>query len=217
MTYSILARDPKSGVIGGASATGALCVGGWVIRGDLRAGMSASQGATPSTMWGEDVLSQMAAGSSAQSAVHAITSVDKGAAYRQLAAIDLYGNGAVYTGSQNGATHGSLIETDIVVCGNLLSDIKVLNAMLIAFKTSEKCFEERLIASLVAAEKSGGDYRGLQSAALLVYKADTPPITLRIDYHDSPLNALQALYEKHCDYHYQAWRATLPTNEHPER
>ncbi|MEI8610050.1 DUF1028 domain-containing protein [Enterovibrio sp. Hal110] len=174
MTYSILARDPKSGVIGGAAATGALCVGGWVLRGDINAGMSASQGAMPSTMWGEDVLSQMAAGSSAKSAVRAITSVDSGAAHRQLAAMDLHGKGAVHTGSQNGAIHGCLIEKNIVVCGNLLSDITVLSAMLNAFQTSQKCFEERLIASLFAAEQSGGDHRGLQSAALLVYKADAP-------------------------------------------
>ena len=48
MTFSILARDPTTGAIGGAAATGSLCVGGWVLRGDLAAGMSASQGAAPS-------------------------------------------------------------------------------------------------------------------------------------------------------------------------
>ncbi|KXF82064.1 DUF1028 domain-containing protein [Enterovibrio coralii] len=217
MTYSILARDPKSGAIGAAAATGALCVGGWVIRGDLRAGMSASQGAKPSTMWGADVLSQMAAGSSAPSAVHAVTSVDSGAAFRQLAALDLQGKGAVHTGSENGLARGSVINDDVVVCGNLLSDTDVLDTMMNAFKASEKPFEERLIAALFAAEQLGGDHRGLQSAALLVYKPDAPPTTLRIDYHDSPLNALQSLYEKHCDPDYQAWRDTLPTSEHPER
>ncbi|SKA68249.1 DUF1028 domain-containing protein [Enterovibrio nigricans] len=217
MTYSILARDPESSVIGAAAATGALCVGGWVIRGDLRAGMSASQGAKPSTIWGRDVLSQMAAGSSAPSAVNAVTSLDSGAAFRQLAALDLNGVGAVYTGSENGLARGSVIESDVVVCGNLLSDSSVLDAMMSTFKASKKPFEERLIAALFAAEQSGGDYRGLQSAAILVYKPDSPPITLRIDYHDSPLNALQSLYEKHCDPDYQAWRDTLPTSDRPER
>ncbi|MDD1781053.1 DUF1028 domain-containing protein [Enterovibrio sp. ZSDZ35] len=217
MTYSILARDPKSGAIGAAAATGSLCVGGWVIRGDLQAGMSASQGAKPSTMWGEDVLSQMAAGSSATSAVNTVTSVDSGAAFRQLAALDLSGKGAVHTGNKNGLARGSVIEDNIVVCGNLLSDTTVLDAMIDAFKASTKSFEERLITSLFAAEQSGGDSRGLQSAALLVYKPDSPVITLRIDYHNSPLIALQSLYEKHCDPDYQAWRNTLPTSEHPER
>ncbi|CZF85573.1 DUF1028 domain-containing protein [Grimontia marina] len=212
-----MARDQESGAIGAAAATGALCVGGWVIRGDLRAGMSASQGAKPSTLWGQDVLSLMAAGSSAPSAVNAITSVDAGAAYRQLAALDLQGNGAVHTGSQNGLAHGSLIENGIVVCGNLLSDTKVLEAMALAFKNNKMTFEEKLISALFEAERAGGDHRGLLSAALLVYRPDSPPVTLRIDYHDSPLLALRTLYEKHCDPDYQAWRETLPTSEHPER
>ena len=47
MTFSILARDPDSGLIGGAAATGSLCVGGWVLRGRAGVGLSASQGASP--------------------------------------------------------------------------------------------------------------------------------------------------------------------------
>ncbi|MGB8622090.1 MAG: DUF1028 domain-containing protein, partial [Paracoccaceae bacterium] len=50
MTYSILARDEKTGRVGGAAATGSFCVGGWVLRGDPRSGMSASQGTAPSTL-----------------------------------------------------------------------------------------------------------------------------------------------------------------------
>ena len=33
MTISILAIDEKTGRMGGAAATGSLCVGGWVLRG----------------------------------------------------------------------------------------------------------------------------------------------------------------------------------------
>ncbi|MFN3526048.1 MAG: DUF1028 domain-containing protein, partial [Paracoccus sp. (in: a-proteobacteria)] len=62
MTFSILAQDLGTGAFGGAAATGSLCVGGWVLRGDSRAGLTASQGAAPSTMWGEDVLVRMMSG-----------------------------------------------------------------------------------------------------------------------------------------------------------
>ena len=86
MTFSILAIDRKTGTIGGAAATGSLCVGGWVLRGDPRSGMSASQGAAPSTFWGEDVLFRMAAGETARTAVGAVTASDSGRAFRQLAA-----------------------------------------------------------------------------------------------------------------------------------
>ncbi len=59
MTFSLLARDPATGAIGGAAATGSLYVSGWVPRGTLAGGMSASQGKAPSTLWGEAVLAAM--------------------------------------------------------------------------------------------------------------------------------------------------------------
>ena len=40
MTFSIIARNPKTGEIGGAAATGNLCVGGWVLRGDIKKGIT---------------------------------------------------------------------------------------------------------------------------------------------------------------------------------
>ena len=51
MTFSILAYDPKTESYGGASATGNICVGGWVLRGNPLSGVSASQGSEPSTLW----------------------------------------------------------------------------------------------------------------------------------------------------------------------
>ena len=56
MTFSPLARDPESGALGGASATGDLCVGAWVLRGRAGIGVTASQGHYPSIIWGESVL-----------------------------------------------------------------------------------------------------------------------------------------------------------------
>ena len=47
MTFSIIARNPKTGEIGGATATGNLCVGGWVLRGNVEKGVTATQGFYP--------------------------------------------------------------------------------------------------------------------------------------------------------------------------
>ena len=85
MTFSILARGPDTGAIGGAAATGSLCVGGGVLRrslagGSLAGGMSASQGKAPSTFWGEDVLAIMAEGQSAQKAMKSVVTPDPGSA-----------------------------------------------------------------------------------------------------------------------------------------
>src|SRR5690554_1543068 len=101
MTFSILVHDPETGVIGGAAATGSLCVGGWVLRGDARYGLSASQERAPSTLWGENVIDLMGKGHSAEAAVEKVTMDDSGRGYRQLSALNCNGRGAVFTGQDN--------------------------------------------------------------------------------------------------------------------
>ena len=145
MTFSILARDPETGAIGGAAATGSLCVGGWVLRGDLGAGMSASQGAAPSTFWGEEVLHRMRQGALAEQAVNDVTSPDSGRAYRQLAALDISGNAAAFTGDKNDDVKGSIEFPDGIVSGNMLGSDSVLATMADTFSASRDVFERRLI------------------------------------------------------------------------
>jgi hypothetical protein len=65
MTFSLLTLDQLTRQLGGVSARGNLRVGGWVLRGDATCGLSTSQGAEPSVMWGEDVLAGMKWGVSA--------------------------------------------------------------------------------------------------------------------------------------------------------
>jgi len=218
MTFSILARDPDTGAIGGAAATGSLCVGGWVLRGDLLAGMSASQGAAPSTFWGEEVLQRMQEGSPVEQAVKDITSQDKGRACRQLAAMDLSGRAAAYTGDENDDVKGSQIFPGGIVSGNTLGSDGVLSAMANAFTAPGDVFERRLIVALNAAHDAGSDFRGLLSAALLVLHPDRPPLTLRIDYHaDDPIGALEQLHQKATTGDYARWAAQVPVESDKER
>lgn len=219
MTFSILARDPKTGAIGGAAATGSLCVGGWVLRGNLGAGMSASQGAAPSTFWGEDVLAAMCAGRSAEEAVKQVTDADRGRDHRQLSALDLSGQTGAFTGASNEPAKGSRSFADGIVAGNLLAHEDVLDAMIDAFNAPEyNGLDAKLLASLMAADKHGGDSRGLLSAALLVLHPDRPPLNLRIDYHpDDPISALQHLHGKATTGAYARWAEQVPVHNDPER
>lgn len=212
MTFSILARDPETGAIGGAAATGSLCVGGWVLRGALDAGMSASQGAAPSTFWGEEALAAMRGGAGAEAAVAAVTGGDAGRDWRQLSALDLGGQGAGFTGTSNTPEMGHRPIAGGVVAGNMLASLAVLDAMAQGFATASGGFAERLIATLRAAEGAGSDSRGLLSAALLVLHPDHAPLTLRIDYHDSdPVGALAALHRRATTGDYGDWARQVPT------
>lgn len=218
MTYSILARDPATGAIGGAAATGSLCVGGWVLRGDLSAGISASQGASPSTFWGDDVLTAMRNGADARSAVDEITQADTGRDYRQLSAVDLSGRSGAFTGAFNEPDKGIQAFPDGIAAGNMLAGPRVLTAMVAEFETAAGGLDNRLLAALRAADSAGGDYRGLLSAALLVLHADRPPLTLRIDYHpDDPVGALELLHQKATSGAYAEWRSQVPTLNDRER
>ena len=218
MTFSILARDTETGAIGGAAATGSLCVGGWVLRGDLNAGMSASQGAAPSTFWGEDVLAEMRRGSDASRAVEKVTAADAGRDYRQLAALDLKGQTGVFTGASNEPEKGSRAFAGGIVSGNMLASTGVLDAMAERFGESEGDFVHRLLAALRAASEQGGDFRGLLSAALLVFHPDRPPLTLRIDHHpDDPVGALVALHRTATSGAYARWTGQVPVLNDRER
>ena len=73
MTFSILSYDEETGTYAGAAATGSLCVGGWVLRGDIESGLVAAQGTAPSTFWRDDALRFMHAGAPAERVVADLT------------------------------------------------------------------------------------------------------------------------------------------------
>ncbi|WP_102225996.1 DUF1028 domain-containing protein [Acidimangrovimonas sediminis] len=218
MTFSILARDGETGALGGAAATGSLCVGGWVLRGDIRAGMSASQGAAPSTMWGEDVLAGMRLGRSAGEVVADVTGADTGREWRQLSALDQIGRTGVFSGQSNTPVIAAHEFDGGVVAGNMLANDSVPRAAAEGYLSASGSFAERLLAGLMAGRAAGSDSRGLLSAALLVVRRDAAPLTLRIDYHpEDPLDALAALLKRATSGEYAAWAAQVPTLDSPER
>ncbi|MBY4891909.1 DUF1028 domain-containing protein [Rhodobacteraceae bacterium N5(2021)] len=218
MTISILAIDDKTGRLGGAAATGSLCVGGWVLRGGADSGMSASQGTAPSTLWGEQALIAMKGGASAAQAVADLTGMDAGRAHRQMAALDLRGGTGAFTGAQSVAYAGAQEGRGVVVAGNMLTGAAVIEAALAGFDAAHALpFAERLMQALHAAAEAGGDARGLKSAALLVVGRDIAPLTLRIDLAEDPLKALGTLYEASQAQPYGGWVEVVPVLDDPYR
>lgn len=218
MTFSLLAQDPDTGALGGVAATGSLCVGGWVLRGRLEAGMSASQGAAPSTFWGEDVLDAMGSGLDAGTAVTRVTGADTGRDWRQLSALDATGRAAAFTGARNTPEMHSRTFAGGVAAGNMLASASVVDALAEAYLAASGSFEARLLAALRAADAAGSDMRGLFSAALLVLRPDRAPLTLRIDYHETdPIGALGALLDRATSGEYGAWFGQVPNPRDPMR
>ncbi|MCU4651209.1 DUF1028 domain-containing protein [Roseibacterium sp. SDUM158016] len=217
MTFSLLARDEKTGALVAAAATGSLCVGGWVIRGALDAGLVASQGTAPSTLWRDAVLRLMGEGMSAAEAVTAITDADEGRDHRQLTALDTAGRAGAFTGASSVPIARHETAPGLVVAGNMLSDGPVLAAMRGAWSDGEGDPAERALAALAAADTAGGDARGLSSAALLVLHPSAPPLDLRVDLSDDPLTALSLLLKAARTSPYADWLTVVPVADDPSR
>ncbi len=221
MTLSILARDPETGAIGAAAATGNLAVGAWVLRAAAGAGAVATQGLSVSPIWGDKALQMLQAGQGAENIVADLTASDEGKAYRQLTVLDRTGAVEAWTGVENPLARGHLTGEGYVIAGNWLTAVSVLRDMELAYKDSwasgGTALAERLLAALEAGVKAGSDARGTQSAALVVVSTTRPPLDLRVDFDESPLLKLRALYERSALVAYQDWIDRLPTLEDPYR
>jgi uncharacterized Ntn-hydrolase superfamily protein len=210
VTFSLLVHDRETGTFGGAAATGSLCVGGWVLRGTVDSGLSASQGTAPSTFWGEDALTAMRGGESAAEAVTRLTGADPGCGHRQLSALDLQGGTGAFTGADSIPVSGHHTEPGLVVAGNMLGASTVLPALRRGYLEAAGSMAERLLAGLRAADADASDFRGLQSAALLVLHPEAPPLSLRIDHSEAPLDALEALLARATGAPYADWLHVVP-------
>lgn len=211
MTFSILTFDPKYKTFSGASVTGNICVGAWVLKADSRVGISASQGSEPSTIWGEDVLELINTGVTAKKAVDIISYQDPKRNFRQLSAIDNSGNPGIFNGNLNELIIDYHVEKNIVISGNTLKNKNVIPAMLAGFKNEEGNTSRKLIKALEKGHEAGGDTRGINSAAILVVGNSRTPLDLRVDDSKNPIKELNNLYNKTCDQHYSQWMKRLPT------
>ncbi len=217
MTVSILARDPETGLLGGAALTGNLCVGAWVLRGDSRTGIAATQGEKPSTIWADAAFDALRSDQDAQHVVDRVTAGDDGRDWRQMSLVCRSGTVGAFTGGSNDDWKGHLVGPDLVVAGNILKGPEVLSAARDAFLAAGGLMVDRLLAALEAAETTGGDTRGHLSAALLIVCDTEPPLDLRIDWSDAPLPALEALLTRAREPDYARWVAGLPVRTDPER
>ncbi len=217
MTFSILARDENTNEIGGAAATGSYCVGGWVLRGSLKAGLSASQGASASTLWGEQTLDFLESGLNARDTIYKIVNVDEGKEYRQLSCMTLDGDTFSFTGNKNTNEYFHHAENNLVVAGNMLSNKNVITEMVSYFKDSTGDLATRLLETLKKGEEAGSDIRGLKSSSLLVLHEKKPLLTLRIDSSDKPLEDLSSLLNQVTSGNYADWTQTVPTKNEPNK
>lgn len=215
MTWSIVARDPQTGHLAIAVASRFFAVGCAVphIRG--RVGAVATQ-AFVSPLYGTDGLAMLGEGKLPEEIITAVTSRDDGCQQRQMHLIDAQGLNAAFTGPKCVDWAGHQVEDNVSVAGNMLAGPQVIEKTLKAYKDLAKApFAERLLGAMEAGEAAGGDKRGKQSAALVIYRdQDYPWLRIHADDHADPLTELWRLYQV-AQERYLHVAETMPTRDDP--
>ena len=205
-TFSIVARDKKTGDLGVAVQThwfavGALCP--WVEAG---IGAVATQSMVEMS-YGPKSLEQLRGGKTPKEALDYLISLDENSDQRQVAVIDNHGNTAVHTGSRCIQEAGHYSGDGYSVQANMMTSNTIWPAMADAYENSSGNLSERMLTALKAGQAAGGDIRGMQSAAMLVAsneKTDEPwkhmKTNLRVDDHFSPIKELERLLSVHTAY-----------------
>ena len=218
MTFTVIGRDPQSGAIGVATATGSLAVGAQVPHCRFGVGAVATQGYSTNVLFARRGLPLLARGQSAAQVLRSLVTEDAGRDYRQLAVMDSKGATAAWTGGANSDFKGQAEAPGVIAVGNILAGPAVLDGMLAAYRAAAAGeLVERLLAALAAGEAAGGDSRGTCSAALLLDAGAGAALNLRIDYSEAPVAALQALHERSRDREYRDFLRRLPDEQDPAR
>lgn len=211
MTYSIIAAEPDTGRIGAAIASRFLAVGSYCLYLDT-AGIVVTQGLANPVL-GVHGLAALADGEAPAAILDRLLAADPHAGQRQTHLMSRAGEHAVRTGEACGDWAGSVAGENLSLAGNLLAGAHVLDAMREAWEVGTGgTLGERLLQALAAGEAAGGDWRGMQAAAIQVYCNEIyPELDLRVDDSDgSPVDELRRLYRRHQAADVQAFRETLP-------
>jgi uncharacterized Ntn-hydrolase superfamily protein len=196
MTFSIVGRCERTGMVGVAITTSSICVGARCPWARARVGAVATQNVTLPSI-GPMVLDRIERGADAQAALDAVMAGPVDADYRQVTAIDHRGRGAHFTGARTLGTNAVATGAGCIGAGNLLKTKAVPVAMVEAFQAERELhLGARLLGALEAGLAAGGEEGPVHSAALLV--ADEQPwplVDLRVDWDErDPVAVLRDLW-----------------------
>jgi uncharacterized Ntn-hydrolase superfamily protein len=215
MTWSIIARDRATGQFGIAVATRFFAVGARVPHIAAGIGAIATQ-ALVNPYYGIDGLKLLREGHKPREILEMLIAADAGQESRQLHIMDAGGRIASHTGRECIDWCGHVEGDGFSIAGNMLAGASVLDDTAKAYTANERLpFAQRLIAAMQSGEAAGGDKRGKQSAALLIYgEEDWSALDLRVDDHSDPLAELERL-ERVSRERWVHFRQFLPTRKNP--
>jgi uncharacterized Ntn-hydrolase superfamily protein len=202
MTYSIIARCPRTGRLGIGITTYSIAVGGRSEGIRANAGICKTQAFTnrANDPIAVDLLAQ---GYTPGYVMRVLAENDADHEYRQIAILDRDGNAAAHTGSGTRAWSGHRIGDGFVAFGNVLAGAQVVEAIADGFASDPAApLEFRLLAALEAGRDAGGQVGGEghlpeRSAAIrVVAHTDYPDVDVRVDLHPQALTELRRVLQE---------------------
>lgn len=223
MTYTLLARCPKTGQVGIGIATYSICVGLYCngLRGNTGATMTQAFVNQNNNPLGLKLLAQ---GYAPQHVLDELKANDSYHEYRQIAVIDRGGRTVAYSGPKNRGWAGHRIGDGYVAMGNVLAGEQVIDAMAKGYEAAaDLSFERRLLAAIEAGRDAGGQtgndgHLAERSAGLMVYgDYDHAELDLRVDLHDTAVEELRRAFEEYELYRgYYKERSKNPKDAMPQ-
>ena len=223
MTYSIIARCPRTGQLGIGIASYSMAIGLY-CDGAVRAntGVTLTQG-FPNPRNNYLAINLLAQGRTAGQALTELISNDPDSEYRQIAIVDRENNAVAHSGANLRKWAGHRIGKGYVAFGDGLAGQQVVDALAAGFEAAAPAgLDEQLLAALEAGRDAGGMAGGKgrlpeRSAAMIVWGNRTyNEVDLRVDLHDRAIDELRRIY---VDYKpsiaYYEERARNPRNAIP--
>ena len=203
MTFSLVARCARTGMLGAAVTTSSIAVGSRCPYARAGVGAVLTQNRTDPRL-GPLALDLLVRGFSAEEAMRAIVAATPHRHWRQLAIIDAAGRTATYSGENVRGEKGEGQGRDCASIANIVRSAEIPRAMVANFETSPDLpLARRLVDALAAGEEAGGEIAPITSAALLIaHKEAFAYVDLRVDDHRRPITELArlwSLYESEAD------------------
>ena len=202
MTFSIIARCPKTRRLGLGIATFSIAAGGRCE--GIRHGVGICKTQAYINR-GNDLLAlqMLEQGLSPSAVMKSLEASDPDHEFRQIAIIDREGNACAHTGSGPRPWAGHHIGDGFVAFGNVLAGPHVIDGIVKRFVANpEDALEFRLLAALESGRDAGGQVGKdgplpERSAAIcVVSEPDHPDIDVRVDLHPEAVSELRRILEE---------------------
>jgi uncharacterized Ntn-hydrolase superfamily protein len=198
MTFSMVARCARTGMLGAIVTTSSIAVGSRCVFAATGVGAALSQHTTDPRL-GPLMLDQLRRGYTVEKAIGAAVGGTPRDDVRQLAVIDRQGRTASFSGASVRPERAEAHGQDCVALANIVRSDTVPAAMVKAFEANPTApLALRLIDALEAGGAAGGELKPLVSAGLIIaYREAFPYVDLRVDSDPDPIKTMRRLWREY--------------------